>query len=202
MTKRVALYLRVSTDEQTIENQRRELEAVAGRNGWAIVATFEDNGVSGAKGRAQRPGYDALCTGVTRREFDLVMAWSVCRIGRSLTHLVAFLGELEAKGVDLYLHVQGLDTSTPAGRAMFAMLGVFSEFERAMVSDRTRAGMRRAKAAGKRIGRPPKVTPDKARLILADRKAGESYRRIAARYGVTDTTVIRVLAKAQGEAQV
>ncbi len=201
MTKRVALYLRVSTDEQTLENQRRELEAVAARNGWEVVATYEDNGISGSKGRDKRPGYDALCTGVTRREFDMVAAWSVCRLGRSLTHLIAFLGELQAKGVDLYLHVQGLDTSTPSGRAMFAMLGVFSEFERAMVSERTRAGMARARAAGKRIGRPPTISPAKATLIVADRKAGQSYRKVAKRYGVTDTTVIRLVHKAQEEAQ-
>ena len=201
MTKRVALYLRVSTDDQTIANQREALMEVAERNGWHVVATYEDNGVSGSRGRSGRPGYDRLCTGVTRREFDMVMAWSVCRLGRSLQHLVTFLGELQAKGVDLFLLVQGLDTSTPSGRAMFAMLGVFSEFERAMISERTRAGMRRAKAAGKRIGRPPKVSPAKATLIVADRKAGQSYRKIAARYGVTDTTVIRVIRKAQGEAR-
>ena len=99
MTKRVALYLRVSTDEQTLENQRRELEAVAARNGWDVVATFEANGISGAKGRAGRPGFDALCKAVTLRQIDLVMAWSVCRLGRSLQHLVTFLGELQAKGV-------------------------------------------------------------------------------------------------------
>ena len=201
MTKRVALYLRVSTDDQSLENQRRELEAVAARHDWEIVDTFEDNGVSGAKGRAQRPGYDRLCQAITRREIDLVACWSVCRLGRSLTHLVTFLEELRAKDVDLFLLVQGLDTSTPSGRAMFGLLSVFSEFERAMISERTRAGMRRAKAAGKRIGRPPKVSPAKATLIVADRRAGQSYRRIAKRYGVTDTTVIRVLAKAQGEAQ-
>ena len=201
MTKRVALYLRVSTDEQTLANQREALMEVAARNGWEIVATYEDNGVSGAKGRDGRPGFDGLCQAITRREIDVVMAWSVCRIGRSLTHLVAFLGELEAKGVDLYLHVQGLDTGTPSGRAMFGMLSVFSEFERAMVSERTKAGMRRAKAAGKRIGAPLKITPTKACLIVADRKGGDSLRRIAKRYGVTDTTVIRVIRKAQGAAQ-
>ena len=201
MTKRVALYLRVSTDEQSLENQRRELRAVAERHDWQIVAVFEDNGISGSTGRDKRPGYDALCQAVARKDIDLVACWSVCRLGRSLQHLVTFLGELQAKGVDLYLHVQGLDTSTPSGRAMFAMLGVFSEFERAMISERTRAGMRRAKAAGKRIGRPPKVSPAKATLIVADRKAGQSYRKVAARYGVTDTTVIRVLAKVQGEAR-
>ena len=201
MTKRVALYLRVSTDEQTLDNQRRELEAVAARNGWEVVATYEDNGISGSKGRDKRPGYDALCTGVTRREFDMVAAWSVCRLGRSLTHLVTFLGELQAKGVDLYLHVQGLDTSTPSGRAMFAMLGVFSEFERAMVSERTRAGMARARRAGKHLGRPREVSPLKARLILADRRAGQSYRKVAARYGVSDTTVVRLERKAREQAR-
>ena len=201
MTKRVALYLRVSTDEQSLENQRRELRAVAERHDWQIVAVFEDNGISGSTGRDKRPGYDALCQAITRREIDLVACWSVFRLGRSLQHLVTFLGELQAKGVDLYLHVQGLDTGTPSGRAMFAMLGVFSEFERAMISERTRAGMRRAKAAGKHIGRPPKVSPTKATLIVADRRGGDSFRRIAKRYGVTDTTVIRVIRKAQGEAQ-
>ncbi len=199
--KRVAIYARVSTDGQTVENQTRELRAVARRHGWKIVETFTDNGVSGAKGRAQRPGYDRLCQAVTRREVDLVACWSVCRLGRSLQHLVTFLGELQAKGCDLYLHVQGLDTSTPSGRAMFAMLSVFSEFERSMVSERTRAGMRRAKAAGKHIGRPREVSPLKARLILADRKAGQSYRKVAKRYGVSDATVIRVVRKAQEEAR-
>ena len=201
MTKRVALYLRVSTDEQSLDNQRRELEAVSARNDWEIVATYEDNGISGAKGRDRRPGFDSLCKAVTRREIDLVACWSVCRLGRSLQHLVTFLGELQAKGCGLYLHVQGLDTSTPSGRALFGMLSVFSEFERAMVSERTRAGMARARAAGKHIGRPREVSPAKARLIVADRRAGQSYRKVAKRYGVSDTTVIRLERKAQGEAQ-
>ena len=115
-TKRVAIYARVSTDGQTVENQLRELRAVAKRQGWKIAKTFSDNGVSGAKGRDKRRGFDDLCTGIARRDFDMVAAWSVDRLGRSLQHLVTFLGELQAKDVDLYLHQQGLDTSTPAGR--------------------------------------------------------------------------------------
>jgi DNA invertase Pin-like site-specific DNA recombinase len=154
ITKRIALYLRVSTDGQTIENQRHELQAVAERHGWDIIAEYCDEGVSGAKGRDRRPGYDQLCRGIARREFDSVAAWSVDRLGRSLQHLVAFLGEMHAKGVDLYLHVQGLDTGTPAGRAMFQMLGVFAEFERAMISERVKAGLGRARSQGKRLGRP------------------------------------------------
>ena len=138
--KRVALYLRVSTSEQTTRNQRRELHAVAERHSWHIVATYEDAGVSGAKGRDERPGFDQLMMAVARREIDMVAAWSVDRLGRSLTDLLSFLTDLHAKGVDLFLHQQGLDTSTPSGRAMFQMLGVFAEFERAMIRERVMAG--------------------------------------------------------------
>jgi DNA invertase Pin-like site-specific DNA recombinase len=126
--KRVALYLRVSTSEQTTKNQRRELQTVAKRHGWGVAAIFEDAGISGAKGRNGRPGLDAMMKAVTRREIDLVAAWSVDRLGRSLTDLLEFLRELHAKGVDLFLHQQGLDTSTPSGRALYQMLGIFAEF--------------------------------------------------------------------------
>jgi DNA invertase Pin-like site-specific DNA recombinase len=123
--------------------------------GWTIVAIHKDEGISGAKGRAQRPGLDALMRGVTRREFDLVAAWSVCRLGRSLPDLVGLLGDLQARGVDLYLHQQALDTSTPSGRALYGMLSVFSEFERSMTQARIFSGLDRARSAGKRLGRPP-----------------------------------------------
>jgi len=154
MNKQIALYLRVSTAEQTIENQRRELEAVAVRHGWRIVAEFRDDGASGRKGRDTRPGFDRLCRGIARREFDQVAAWSVDRLGRSLRDLVAFLAELHAKDVDLYLHQQGIDTATPAGKAMFQMTGVFAEFERAIIIEHGDADLARAKAEGKRRTRP------------------------------------------------
>jgi DNA invertase Pin-like site-specific DNA recombinase len=109
-------------------------------------------GISGAKGRDHRPGLDRLLKGVARREFDMVAAWSVDRLRRSLQHLVGLLGELHAKDVDLYLHQQGLDTSTPSGRAMFQMLGVFAEFERALIQERVRAGLARARAQGQAAG--------------------------------------------------
>jgi DNA invertase Pin-like site-specific DNA recombinase len=164
MGKRIAIYLRVSTAEQTIENQQRELRAVAKRHGWAVVAVFKDEGVSGTKGRDKRPGFDQLCQGVARRDFDQVAAWSVDRLGRSLQDLVAFLAELHAKGIDLYLHQQGLDTGTPSGKAMFQMLGVFAEFERAMIVERVKSGLARARSQGKRLGRPP-VGYDKERVV-------------------------------------
>src|SRR6266404_5664845 len=151
-TKRVALYVRVSTDGQTVENQTRELQEIATRHGWQVVEVFADQGISGSKGRDQRPAFDALCKGIARREFDLVAAWSVDRLGRSLQHLIEFLGEMKAKGVDLYLHQQGLNTSTPAGRAISQILGVFAEFERAMIVGRVNAGLARARAQGKTLG--------------------------------------------------
>jgi DNA invertase Pin-like site-specific DNA recombinase len=108
--KRVALYLRVSTAEQTTANQRRQLKAVAARHGWTVVRVFEDAGTSGAKDRNERPALDAMLKAVARREVDMVAAWSVDRLGRSLMDLLVLLRELHAKGVDLFLHQQGLDT--------------------------------------------------------------------------------------------
>lgn len=178
--KRAALYVRVSTSDrgQTVENQLQPLQEAAGRLGWTIVAIHRDEGISGSKGRQQRPGLDALLKGVTRRECDLVAAWSVCRLGRSLPDLVGLLGELQARDVDLYLHQQALDTSTPSGRMLFGMLGVFSEFERAMIRDRVLAGLHRARSSGKRLGRPP-TTPYQVGRIRASLDEGRGIRATA-----------------------
>lgn len=162
MTKRVAIYTRVSTSEtQTVENQIRDLTIAGERLGWNVVVFFADEGISGAKGRDQRPGLDAMMTGIIRRDFDMVAAWSVCRLGRSLQHLVSLLGDLDARGIDLYLHVQGIDTSTPTGKAMFQMLGVFAELERSLISQRVKSGLARST---KKAGRP-RLNADKQRQI-------------------------------------
>ena len=197
--KRVALYLRVSTTGQSVENQRLELEAAAERNGWTVVKTFKDAGISGAKGRDKRPGLDQLLQGVARRDFDMVAAWSVDRLGRSLQDLVALLGEVHAKGVDLYLHQQGLDTSTPSGKAMFQMLGVFAEFERAMILERIAAGVARAMKQGTKSGKPfgrPKVD---AKIEQSIRRAlaagGKGILKIAAEHHVGSGTVQRIKAE-------
>ncbi len=184
----------LSTDRKSVDHQLREIATVAEGHCWEVVTTHTDEGVSGARGRDGRPGFDALCGAVARREVDLVAAWSVDRLGRSLQDLVGFLGELRAKGVDLYLHVQGLDTSTPAGRAMFQMLGVFSEFERAMIQERVRAGLERARARGRRLGRPPALSRRQQRQLRQDRDAGMSLRALARKYGTTAPTVRRALA--------
>lgn len=190
--RRAALYLRVSTNGQTTENQRLELEAMAARCGWVIVGTYEDAGISGAKGRDKRPEFDRLCRDAARRRIDVVMAWSVDRLGRSLQHLVQFLADLHASSVDLYLHQQGIDTTTPSGKAMFQMLGVFAEFERAMIKERVQAGLARARAQGKRLGRPS-TPPTKEQAILADLRAGTlGLRKIAAKHGVGVSVVQRL----------
>jgi DNA invertase Pin-like site-specific DNA recombinase len=155
-TRCSALYVRVSTSDrgQSVENQLAPLQEAAGRLVWTVVAVFRDEGISGTTGRDKRPGLDALLKGVSRRDFDIVAAWSVCRLGRSLSDLIGLLGELGSRDIDLYLHQQALDTSTPSGRALFGILGVFSEFERSMIRDRVMAGLDRARSSGKRLGRP------------------------------------------------
>jgi DNA invertase Pin-like site-specific DNA recombinase len=188
MTKRIALYTRVSQDSQTTENQRRELMAVAERLGWEVVAEFCDHCISGSTGRDKRPGYDALMKAVARREIDMVASWAVDRLGRSLQNLVTFLTEINAKGVDLYLHQQALDTSTPSGRAMFGMLSVFADFEREMIISRIKAGLARST---KRSGRPP-LDAEKVERIKRSLTKGVSINATAKKLKVGVGTVHRV----------
>jgi DNA invertase Pin-like site-specific DNA recombinase len=192
MAKRVALYVRVSTDLQTTANQEIELRAVADRAGWEIAETYIDQGISGAKSRKDRPGFDRLLKDGARRRFDLIACWSVDRLGRSLKDLVGFLQEVNALGIGLYLHQQGLDTTTPAGTAMFQMLGVFAEFERGIIRERVLAGLSRARSQGKRLGRPPLPTTKTRAVRDALLAGGQSLRRIAAQTGVSLSSVQRV----------
>ena len=193
-SRTIAIYSRVSTDSQTTENQERELREIATRMGWSIMKVYRDEGVSGAKSRAERPAFNALWKDATRRRFDMVMAWSVDRLGRSLQDLVAFLSELHALRIDLYLHQQGVDTSTPAGKALFQMMGVFAEFERAMIRERVKSGLERAKAQGKILGRPP-IDPRKEAAILDDLREGKAgIIKLAAAHGVGVGTVQRIKA--------
>jgi DNA invertase Pin-like site-specific DNA recombinase len=198
--KRVALYARVSTDGQTTENQLRELRAVVERNGWVATVEYIDHGISGAKGRKDRPQFDAILRAVARKEFDVVAAWSVDRLGRSLQDLIGFLGELQAKGVNLYLHQQALDTSTPSGKAMFGMLGVFAEFERSIIQERVRAGLARARAKGTVLGRPRADAKVEARIrALAAQGVGKV--KIAKTLGIGVSVTQRVLGVAGAQGQ-
>lgn len=192
----MAIYARVSTDSQTVENQLQELHAVAHRQGWVVVAVHTDEGISGAKGRDQRPAYDALLKGIARREFEQILAWSVDRLGRSLPDLVSFLNEAHAKNVDLYLHQQGLDTSTPSGRMMFQMLSVFAEFERAMIRERIIAGLRRTT---RKSGRRPMLESrqEAIRKSLQDGLGIRATARLHKASTTTVTTIQRSLARVE-----
>jgi DNA invertase Pin-like site-specific DNA recombinase len=197
------LYLRASTLDQTTANQERELREIAGRMGCEIVKVYKDHGISGAKERDKRPAFDALCRDATKRQFDMVMAWSVDRLGRSLKDLVTFLSELHALRIDLFLHQQGLDTRTPAGKAMFQMMGVFAEFERAIIQERVRAGLARARSEGKRLGRPQIAPELEKRIRKALATPGRpGVRVIAKRFGVDPGTVQRISRPFEGASAV
>jgi DNA invertase Pin-like site-specific DNA recombinase len=190
--KRVAIYLRVSTSKQDTDNQLRELTAVADRSGWEVWKVYEDAGISGAKGRDKRPGLEAMMKAVNAREFDMVAAWSVDRLGRSLTDLLGILQDLQEKGVDLFLHQQGLDTSTTAGKAMFQMLGVFAEFERGIIRERVNAGLARARAKGTKLGRRPVASSVEVR-IRELRAKGDGILKIGKKLGIGTSVVQRVV---------
>lgn len=195
---RAALYARVSTrnGQQDPEVQLQALREVAECAGWQIVGTYVDHGISGAKGREKRPEFDRLLKDATRRKMDLVAAWSVDRLGRSLQDLIGFLSDLKAAGCELYLHVQALDTTTPAGKALFQMLGVFAEFERAIIQERVRAGLDKARANGKRLGRPT-LNRRTADAIRARAAKGEGKRAIGRSLGVPESTVRKVIAASE-----
>jgi DNA invertase Pin-like site-specific DNA recombinase len=189
--KRAVLYLRVSTLDQTTANQERELREVAERAGWQVTKVYKDHGISGAKGRDKRPAFDALHKAAARREFDVVMAWSVDRLGRSLKDLVNFLDELRALNVDLFLKTQGIDTTSPSGKAMFGMLSVFADFERSIIQERVRAGLARAKSQGKVLGRP-KIAADIEAAVRATLASGTGMLKAAKMHGLGVGTVQRI----------
>jgi DNA invertase Pin-like site-specific DNA recombinase len=197
--KRAALYVRVSTDGQTVENQVRELRQIAERRGWEIVETYSDAGISGAKGRDKRPGLDRMLQDASRRKFDVVMAWAIDRLGRSLVDLLSTVQHLEGCGVDLFLEQQALDTTTPAGKLMFQVCGAFAEFERSMIRQRVKIGLKRAVAQGKQLGRPTidptdRTDPDaqKARRALRELAKGTGILKVAKMVGLGTGTVHRI----------
>jgi DNA invertase Pin-like site-specific DNA recombinase len=189
--KRAALYLRVSTDDQTVENQRLALEATCEQRGWEVVQIYADNGISGAKGRDKRPGLDALLKDAVRGKFDVVLAWAMDRLGRSLLDLLTTLNELDAANVALVLHQQAIDTTTPAGRMFFQVTGAFAEFERAMIRSRVNAGLARARARGAKLGRP-RVSGKIETAIRARLASGEGMLKVSKMLGVGVSTVVRV----------
>jgi DNA invertase Pin-like site-specific DNA recombinase len=188
--RRAALFSRVSTDRQTTDNQLQRLREVAQHAGWQVVEVYEET-VSGTASRSRRPAYDRMLKDAARRRFDILLAWDVSRLGRSLRELLECFEALRATGVDLYLDQQGVDTTTPAGRALFGMSGVFAEFERSMLVERTRAGLDRARAQGKRLGRPA-ASEEVAGRVKALRAGGMGMDRIARELGIGKSVAQRI----------
>ena len=195
---RAAIYLRVSRDDQTTENQRLVLEKVARHRGWVIVQTYEDQGISGAKGRDQRPAFDQMLKDAVRRQFDVLMVWSIDRLGRSVLHVANALAELDAAGVALYSDQQAIDSTTPMGRAMIQMASVFGEQERQIIRSRVLAGLDRVRQQGKKLGRP-KVSPKTEGAIRQHLATGHGILKVAALVGVGSGTVQRVKREMAGE---
>ena len=193
MSGRCAIYSRVSTIDQNVANQVEELRIIAKRKGLTIVAELVDEGISGSKGREARTGFDNLIKGAIRKDFDMILVWSVDRLGRSLQHLVSFLNEIHSVECDLYIHQSGIDSSTPAGKMMFQMCGVFAEFERGMIRERVLAGQKRAKAQGKHIGRPSNLNEGLIHSIKYMREQGVGIRKIAKDLKVGVSTVYKVM---------
>jgi DNA invertase Pin-like site-specific DNA recombinase len=189
--KRAAIYLRTSTTGQHTENQRLELERIAERRGWTVVEVYEDFGISGAKGRDKRPALDQMLKDANRRRFDVVMAWSIDRVGRSLIDLLGTIQHLEAVGCDLFLDQQNIDTTTPTGRLLFQITGAFAEFERSMIRSRVNAGLARARSEGKRLGRRP-VSEAVVERIRKQLATGAGILKTAKALGIGTGTVHRV----------
>ena len=193
MSNRCVIYTRVSTDNQTTDNQLIELKRVAELKGYTIVDTFTDEGISGSKGREIRTGFDNLIKGAVKKDFDTILVWSVDRLGRSLQDLVSFLNEIHSVGCELYIHQSGIDTSTPTGKMMFQFIGIFSEFELGMIKERVISGQQRAKSQGKHIGRPTNLNEGISHSIKYMKEQGVGIRKIAKDLGVGVRTVYKVL---------
>ena len=195
MNRRVVIYSRVSTNEQTVENQLKVLREVAEKRGLEVVREISDEGISGAKGRDERPGFDELIKGSVKNEWDIILVWDVSRLGRSLKHLVSFLEDIQSAHCDMYIHQSGIDTSTASGKMMFGMLSVFSEFERSMIRERVIAGQQRAVANGVKLGRKTNVNDGIITAVYHMRQNNVPIKRIAKDLQIGVGTVYKILDK-------
>ena len=195
MNRKAVIYSRVSTNEQTVENQLKVLREVAEKRGLEVVREISDEGISGAKGRDERQGFDELIKGSVKNQWDIILVWDVSRLGRSLKHLVSFLEDIQSAHCDMYIHQSGIDTSTASGKMMFGMLSVFSEFERSMIRERVIAGQQRAKSEGKHIGRPTNVNDGIINAVYQLRQNNVPISRIAKDLQIGVGTVYKILDK-------
>ncbi|CAM8667187.1 PinR Site-specific recombinases, DNA invertase Pin homologs [Oxalobacteraceae bacterium] len=193
MSKRIAIYARVSTSSQSPQNQIDALTELANRQGYTIIKIYSDNGISGTKLTADRPALNELMTDARKRKFDMVLVWSLDRLGRSLKHCLELLQELQELKVDLFFQQQGMDTSTSSGKLMFSMIGAFAEFERNIIRERVMAGQQRAKANGVKFGRPSKMNDGMRSAVKLLREKGMGIKQIAKQLQIGVGTVYSVM---------
>jgi len=193
MTRKVAIYTRVSTLDQTVENQLIELRDHCSKMGWEITQEYADKGLSGTLSRDKRPALNALIKDGYRKKFDAVVCWDISRIGRSMKELVLFLSDMKDRNIGIVSVRQGFDTSTSMGEIMFQFVGILSSWEREMIRERTLAGLDRAKREGKTLGRKKVINDEITTKIIELRNAKRSIRDIASEVGVSRGTVSNVL---------
>ena len=193
MTTKVALYCRVSTLDQTIDNQLLELRDHCSRMGWEIVKEYADEGLSGTLSRDKRPAFNEMIKDAYRKRFDLVVCWDISRIGRSMKELVMFLSDMKDREIGICSVRQGFDTSTSMGEMMFQFVGILSSWEREMIRERTIAGLERAKSEGKTLGRRKVTNDTMTAKIIELRNDKKSIRAIASEVGVSVGTVSKSL---------
>ena len=194
---KAVIYTRISTTDkgQTVDNQLRILREVAEKKGLEVVKELSDKGISGAKGRDEREGFNELIKGAIRKDFDIILCWDISRLGRSLKHLVSFLEDIQSAKCDLYIHQSGVDTTTASGKMMFQLLSVFSEFERTLIRERVIAGQQRAKSEGKHIGRKTNVNDAVITAVYQLRQNNVPIKKIATDLKIGVGTVYKILDK-------
>ena len=195
MSKRVALYIRVSTKEQTTENQRIELLEICRRNNYEVVEIYDET-VSGTKDLKDRPELKRLLKEASQKKFEKLIIWSVDRLGRNLKNIIGVLSTLHESGIEVFSYKQGIDTSTTMGRSFMAITGIFAEIENDLRKERQSIGIKRAIAQGAKFGRKPKVNDRIRDEVVTLRSEGMSYRNIGKELGLTATTVQRAYRQA------
>lgn len=193
MTKRVVIYARVSTLDQTVDNQLIELRDHCSKMGWEVIKEYKDEGLSGTLSREKRPSFNEMIKDGYRRKFELVVCWDISRIGRSMKELIMFLSDMKDRDIGICSVRQGFDTSTSMGEVMFQFVGILSSWEHEMIRGRTLAGLDRAKKEGKTLGRKTVIDDNKVSHIRKLRSVGRSLRDIASEVGVSKGTVSNVL---------
>ena len=191
--KKVCLYVRVSTQTQTTENQIQALREVAERSGYEIVKIYSDDGISGSKGREDRPALNQMMKDAVNRQFEMVMCWSIDRLGRSITNLIEIMNELNELKIDMFFSQQSIDTQTSSGRMIFGIFSSLASFEREMIRDRVMAGLDRARKNGVKLGRPSTVNDGVRNAVLILKDKGVGVRETCRKLGIGCATYYSVI---------